>query len=98
MAKTVIKKNGKKQKFNQKKLQRSIKLAAEQVKLTSGIQNTIVKKTMKEVLFYLDSIDEVTTAQIRDIVLYHLRSMNPAVVRAWLAYEMMKLSRKKFEI
>jgi len=96
MIKKVIKKSGKKQKFSQKKLERSIKLAAKQARLSLQTQKVILEKTLNKALSYLDSFDEVTTAQIRDLVLQQLNSMNKAVVKAWLSYEIKKISKKKF--
>ena len=97
MAKVVIKKSGKKQKFNPKKIKKSIEYAAKQSRISKRVQEAVIKKTIKEVFTYLDTVNESTTAQIRDIILQKLNSLNPAVVRAWLAYEMQKLSGKKVQ-
>ena len=38
---------------------------------------------------------ELTTAEIRDMVLRDLSKLHPAVVRAWIAFEIMKIQKKK---
>ncbi len=98
MAKKVIKKSGKKEKFNVKKIKKSIGYATKQAYLPKKIQETVIRKTLEEIMPYLDSFDEITTAEIRDLILQKLEQMHPAVVKAWIAYEMKKIRKKKFSI
>ncbi|MFH1592084.1 MAG: ATP cone domain-containing protein [Candidatus Woesearchaeota archaeon] len=94
MAKKVIKKSGKKQKFSAKKIKRSVKKAVKDARLPEHLHETVIDETVKEIIDYLGSISEVTTAEIRDLVLLRLQ-VHPSVVKAWIAYELKKLRKKK---
>ena len=93
MVKKVIKKSGKKEKFNPNKTKRSIKRTVKDAKVPEYLKPTIIEETVNQVLAYLESVNEVTTAEIRDLILFKLQKMHPAVVKAWIAYEINKISK-----
>ena len=91
----IIKKSGKKQKFDSRKIRRCINKAC----VSARLSRKKVKKVEEEALQTIHEIlekREMTTAEIRDIVLHHLELLDPAVVRAWITYEMLRLQRKKY--
>ena len=90
----VIKKSGKKQKFDEKKIKKCINNVCREVKLE---KNKVKKKEdaiLKEVL-KIAKKREITTAEIRDIILKDLSQVDPAVARAWFAFEIFKIQGKK---
>jgi len=93
MVKKVIKKSGKKQKFDSKKIRKSIEKACKECKISKKRIEKEEEKILKEVLEIAEKRG-VTTAEIRDIVLRDLSDLDPSVVRAWIAFEIMKLQKK----
>ncbi len=94
MQKKVIKKSGKREKFSRNKLKRSLARAVKDARVPEYLKHTIIEETTYDLLQYVNSFDEVTTAKIRDIILFKLQQMHPAVVMAWIAYELQKISEQ----
>ncbi len=94
MVKEVIKKSGKKQKFSSTKIKRSIELAAQEANLPPSLRQKIARKITADILLTLEDFDVVTTGKIRDAVLEQLDREEPAVLKAWLAYEIRKIRKK----
>ena len=94
MVKYVIKKSGKKQKFSEKKIKKCIECAAKDAKIKKDKREKIIEAAIKKVLEYSKNKEELTTAEIRDLVLMELDMIDKSVMRAWLAYELVKLREK----
>ncbi|MEK6839847.1 MAG: ATP cone domain-containing protein [Nanoarchaeota archaeon] len=94
MIKRVIKKSGKKEIFSKIKVKKSIKRAVENARVPEHLKQLIIEETVSELLERLERFDETTTAQIRDIILLKLQQMDPAVVTAWIAYELQKITEE----
>jgi len=94
MVKKVIKKSGKKQKFDAKKVKGCIKKACKESQVDKKRIKGVEDQILKEVLEIVNK-REITTAEIRDVVLRDLSALDPSVVRAWIAFEIMKLQKKK---
>jgi len=94
MQKKVIKKSGKSEKFNKNKIKKSLARAVKEARIPAYLKHTIIEETTYDLLQYVNNFDEVTTAKIRDIILFKLQQMHPAVVMAWIAYELQKISEQ----
>ena len=92
MVKKVIKKDGKKQGFDSKKIKKCLTKACKGRKISKTQLKKLENKILKEVT-ELSYDGEITTAQIRDIVLKNLNRLHPALVKAWIAYEILKLQQ-----
>lgn len=93
MPKGVIKKSGKKQRFDSKKIKRCIGKVCERARIPKKKTEEIEKEIVDEIVGLAEK-KELTTAEIRDIVLRDLSKLDPAVVRAWIAFEIMKIQKK----
>ena len=94
MVKKVIKKSGKKQVFDSKKIKRCISKLCKSTKLSKNEADVVKDEILQEVLDIAEK-REITTAEIRDIALRNLNTLDPAVVRAWIAFEILKLQRRR---
>ncbi len=93
MINKVIKKSGKKQKFDPKKIKICIDKACKKAKIKRELIKKEEEKILKEIL-KIARKREITTAEIRDIVLRDLSQLDPALVRGWFAFEILKIQRK----
>ena len=92
--KRVIKKSGKKQIFSSKKLRKSIDNAAKEAKVEKKRRERIEEEITEVVEELIELNGELTTSEIRDIVLMRLEKMESAVARAWLVFEMIERQKK----
>jgi len=93
MVKKIIKKSGKKQKFDAKKIRKCIGKACGDARISKEKAKKVEERILKKILEIAEK-REMTSAEIRDIVLRDLSALDPAVVRAWIAYEIMKIQKK----
>ncbi len=93
MQKKVIKKSGKKQGFDSEKVRKSIKKACKKCNVPKSRLKSVEDKILKEIMKIAEK-REITTAEIRDIILRDLSSLDPAVVRAWIAFEILKIQQR----
>ena len=94
MVKKVIKKNGKKQKFDSKKIKKSVEKACKDCK--RKISKKKIKEAEDKIINEVTAVlkkREMTSAEIRDIALKNLDMLDPAVVRAWIVYEILRLKK-----
>lgn len=94
MVKVVIKKKGKKEKFNLRKIKRCLECAAQQAKSPKKKKDKVIKDILDRVMDYSTNQEELTTAEIRDLVLMELNILDDSIMKAWLAHEMMKIRKK----
>ncbi len=94
MVNKVIKKSGKKEKFDPKKIMKCVGEACKGAKIPKVKIKKVEDEILKEVIKMAEE-RELTTAEIRDIVLRDLHALDPAVARAWIAFEILKIQRRK---
>ena len=95
MANVVIKKSGKKERFNKKKIRKSLEAAARKAKLDRKKREKLINDVLQKIITYSNQYEELTTAEIRDLALMELDLSDPSVMRAWLAYEVLKIKKKR---
>ena len=79
----VVKRNRKGQKFEPKKLRRSIDKACAEAGLPPAKRRAVVEKVSREVIAIVDSQDRVRSVVIREWVLYRLDKSAPAASHCW---------------
>ena len=93
MANQVIKKDGSKEPFDDEKIKKAIRLAAQQSGLDETKQTEITEKITAKVLEALKGKEEVRTLEIRDKILGELEIYAPTVAASWRDYELTKNKR-----
>jgi len=83
MAQQVIKRNGAKEPFDEKKVRRSIEMAANEAGLADGRSVMVVGQVVNAALALAASKDEIATSEIRDIILSQLDQVEPSAAAAW---------------
>jgi len=94
MAKEVIKKGGKREKFKPEKLKRSIRRACKDAKISAVKAKKIVSKVAAPVLRFARKRKAIKNAVLRTKVLAGLRKAEPAAAKAWLKYEKRRRARR----
>ncbi len=79
----VLKRNRRRQKFELKKLRRSIEKASVEAGIPPARRKTLVEKVVREVVAIAGGQDRVRSVVIREWVLYRLDRAAPAVSRCW---------------
>ncbi len=87
MADTVIKKDGSKQKFEEEKIKNSILNAAEDAGLEISELGDVIDKVLNSVLEIANSVEEISTTQIREKVLEALDEIEKSISDSWRNYE-----------
>jgi len=86
----VIKKGGKKEKFNLNKIKKSLILAVEASNLPQEKKNEIVEKITKDVLDFAKRKKQVFTAEIEAKILLELEESYPEVAKIWREHRIQK--------
>ncbi|MDP2599077.1 MAG: ATP cone domain-containing protein [Candidatus Liptonbacteria bacterium] len=86
----VIKKDGSRASFNEEKIRRSVRMAAERAGLSEEKMVAVVYKTASEVAKLTEGKEEVSTTELRETILGVLNNMEPSVVQSWEEYESAK--------
>jgi len=86
MATNVIKRNGSTQPFDAAKVRRSIELAVQDAALSSDRTDEVVNQILPVALAAANSKEEITTSELRDIILDELKKAEPAAAEAWRKY------------
>ncbi len=87
MADTVIKKDGSKQKFEEEKIKNSILNAAEDAGLEINELGDVIDKVLNSVLEIANSVEEISTTQIKEKVLEALDEIEESISDSWRKYE-----------
>jgi len=87
MINLVIKKDGDKVPFDMEKLKAGIKAAASEAGLSDQEQQAAAQEVSSSVLAALEGKDEVSSAEIKDKIIFELNTSYPAVAAAWKQYE-----------
>ncbi len=90
MANFVVKKDGTKVAFDINKIKNAIAKAAQSTDLDQAAQEKVREWVANNVAGALASREEVSTIEIRDMVLAELDKMEPKVSAAWRAYDSQK--------
>lgn len=86
----VIKRTGKKEDWNERKLRQSIMNAAEDAGLTGSEMDSITQKVFVKIDHLFKDEEEVTSYLIRNEVLKELDEEDKRVADAWRIHEMKK--------
>ena len=87
MVNTVIKKDGTKQPFDDEKIRKSIRSAAEEAGLEKERASEVVNQVASEVMQSIKDKDEVTTSDLKEKILNMLDMIEPSVSAAWREYD-----------
>jgi transcriptional regulator NrdR family protein len=87
----VIKKGGKKEKFNLNKIKKSLILAVEASDISQEKKNKIVEKISKKVFDFAKRKKQIFTAEIEAKILLELEENCPQVAKIWREYRLKKL-------
>ena len=84
----VVKRNNKKERFDEKKLKKSIADAARESRLGKERARRVVEEVSSSVIAYAIAEKETRSAEIRDDILHRLDKTAPSVSKAWRRYEL----------
>lgn len=87
MTDIVIKKDGSKQKFEKEKIKNSILNAAEDAGLEINELGGVIDKVLNSVLEIANSVEEISTTQIREKILEALDEIEESISDSWRDYE-----------
>lgn len=87
MAKEVIKKDGSKQPFDSEKIKKAVLATAAVTDLSEERKNEIADQVTAAVIQIADAKEEISTSEIREIVLSELDNVAPVVSEAWRAHD-----------
>ncbi len=87
MAQEVTKRDGSKEPFDEGKISRSIKAAAEKADLAPDRVAEIMEEVSGSTLAFAGGKDEVSTPELREYILGELDRVEPAVSAAWRAHD-----------
>ena len=79
----VVKRNRRRQKFDPKKLRRSIERACIEAGLSPAKRRALVEKVAQEVIAIVDEQGTVRTIVLREWILFRLDKAAPKVSRSW---------------
>jgi transcriptional regulator NrdR family protein len=86
----IIKKGGKKEKFNLNKIKKSLIFAIEATELPQEKKNELVEKITKKILDFAKERKEVFTAEIEAKILLELEENCPEAAKLWREYRIQK--------
>jgi transcriptional regulator NrdR family protein len=95
MAKEVIKRGGKREKFRAEKLKKSVRAACKGARIPPARAKKIVSKVSAKVLRFAKTRKAIGTAILRKKTLAALRKTEPAAAMAWLKYDKRRRARRK---
>ncbi|MCZ3365246.1 MULTISPECIES: ATP cone domain-containing protein [Methanobacterium] len=88
----VIKRNGKKEPFNEQKVKNSVESAVKEAGYKTHAKKRLIDKTLKDVNQAVQGKEEISSAKIRNIVINDLEQEwdedQVPVTRAWRNYEL----------
>lgn len=90
MAKTVIKKGGKIEKFDPDKIKKTLTLAVGETDFSSEKKSEITEKVFNEVFIFLKRKKEISTAEIEAKILLELDKILPEAARKWREFRIKK--------
>ncbi len=90
MAKRVIKKGGRVEKFNQEKIKQSLINAFEKVEILPEKKSEIIEKVLNEVLAFVKDKKEIATVEIEAKILLELDKLSPQAAQNWREYRVQK--------
>ncbi len=94
MAKEVIKRGGKREKFSAAKVKSAIRGACKDIHLPAKRTKTVVNKVSAPVLKFARGRKTVRTSVLRAKSLAALRKVEPKAAKAWLKYEKIRRARR----
>jgi transcriptional regulator NrdR family protein len=94
MAKEVIKRGGKRERFSAAKVKAAIRGACKDIHLPAKRTKVVVAKVSAPVLKFAKSRKTVRTSVLRAKSLAGLRKIEPKAAKAWLRYEKMRRARR----
>jgi transcriptional regulator NrdR family protein len=83
----IVKRDGKKEKFEERKVERSIEAAAREAKLPEDRVRRLVEDVSKNIIGSARKDKEVRSASLREAVLEKLDITAPEVSRAWRDFD-----------
>jgi transcriptional regulator NrdR family protein len=92
MLKEVLKKGGKREKFEPEKIKRAINFALEKTELSSEKKKEIFEKVFGQIMEFLKDKREIATVEIEAKILLELDKICPQAAKIWRDY---RLAKKK---
>ena len=86
----VIKKDGRRVDFDANKLRRSIQAAAQEAKIPAGRAKQVVQQVASKTIDMAQKQPQIESRVLRENILGQLDSLEPAVSKAWRAYDQVK--------
>ena len=83
----VVKKDGRKEQFDSKKIRKSIEKAAIDAGYTSGEIIGIEDEIVKDITEEAKKIGELNTKDIRDSIFNNLNENKPSIVESWKKFD-----------
>ena len=83
----VVKRDNKKESFDEKKITRAIEAAAKEAKLPESKIKRLMETGSKNIIQYASKEKEIRSATIRENLLNKLDVDEPAVSRSWRDYD-----------
>lgn len=90
MAKIVIKKGGKIEKFQPEKIKKALTLAIEPLNLSLEEKSQMVEKILNEVMEFVKGKKEIATVEIEAKILLELDKILPEAAKNWREYRIKK--------
>jgi transcriptional regulator NrdR family protein len=92
MLKEVLKKGGKREKFEPEKIKRAINFALEKTELSPEKKKEIFEKVFGQIMEFLKDKREIATVEIEAKILLELDKICPQAAKIWRDY---RLAKKK---
>ena len=83
----VIKRNSRKEKFDEKKIKRSIDAAAKEADIPEARRKGLVERVAVEMIEYAKKEKEVRALDLREKILARLDSIEPSVANSWRDFD-----------
>ncbi|WP_414469748.1 ATP cone domain-containing protein [Methanobacterium sp. ACI-7] len=83
----VIKRNGKKEPFNEGKIRKSVKSAVKNAGFNPKEKVHVIEHASQDAARKAEKVDEIESKQIRDTILNDLEHDDQKVAQAWKNYE-----------
>jgi len=87
MVDTIIKKDGRRQKFSKTKIERAIDKAAREAKVSAAKRKEICKEIANGIVESLKRRKTISASELRTRVLRRLETRSKAAVAAWRRYD-----------
>jgi transcriptional regulator NrdR family protein len=84
---TVVKRDNKKERFDEKKIRHSIEAAAREAKLPEGKVRRLADEASRNMIDYAKKEKEIRSSTIRENILNRLDTSAPDVSRAWRDFD-----------